>query len=289
MSEWLAGTKSGQVKVDGITLHFEAMGNPAHPPVILLHGFPEFWYSWRHQMPALADAGFYVIAPDQRGYNQSSKVGPYHAERLAADIVQLQEALGIARSIIVGHDWGAVVAWQVAASYPDRVTRLVTMNGPHPLAYLDACRKNPRQILNSWYFFFFQIPFLPEAALRANGCAALRKLQREMVPEEYMSEQDLERYVSAWSEPGALKACISWYRAMPAQLLRREKFPKHKIAAPTCVIWGLDDHALVPECCDTVDQYVEQVEIHRLPGASHHVHQFDPPKVNQLLLDFLTR
>jgi len=290
MSEWLAGSVSRQVTFDGVTLNYEAMGDTANPPVILLHGFPEFWYSWRYQMPALADAGFYAIAPDQRGYNRSSKQGPFTTKRLVQDVAQFQDALGIKKCTIVGHDWGGAVAWTFAAACPERVERLVVMNGPHPRAYMDACRKGYKQIIKSWYFFFFQLPLIPEWTLRANNFMALHSMFRKLVPPQYMSDADIAHYVDAWGQPGAMTATINWYRGLPQQMFRRRtggaaSLPK--IKAPTCVIWGLDDHALDPSCNDTLDRYVENLVVHNLPGASHSVQMYDPPAVNALLIPFL--
>ena len=288
MSNWLPGSVSGQVAFDGITLNDEVLGNPSDPPVILLHGFPECWYSWRHQMPALADAGFRAIALDQRGYNRSSKQGPFTAKRLAQDMAQFQDALGIKKCAIVGHDWGAVVAWYFAAAYPERVERLVIMNGPHPLAYLDACRRGFKQIFKSWYIFFFQLPLIPERAIRANNYAAMRSMFGKLVPKKYMSDTDIDRYVEAWRQPGAMKAMIGWYRTLPRQMLRRNgTFSYPKIKIPTCVIWGTADHALDASCNDTLEKYVEDLKIHNLTGASHFVQMHDPPAVNALLIPFL--
>jgi len=290
MSEWLAGSVSGQVTFDGVTLKYEAMGDPTNPPAILLHGFPEFWYSWRYQMPALADAGFYAIAPDQRGYNRSSKQGPFTTKRLVQDVAQFQDALGIKRCAIVGHDWGGAVAWTFAAACPERVERLVVMNGPHPRAYMDACRKGFKQIFKSWYFFFFQLPLIPEWTLRANNYMALRSMFRKLVPPQYMSDTDIDRYVGAWRQPGAMTATINWYRGLPQQMFRSRaggSASLPKIKAPTCVIWGMDDHALDPSCNDTLDKYVENLVVHNLPGASHFVQMYDPPAVNALLIPFL--
>ncbi len=289
MSEWLPGSVSREVSFDGITLHYEEMGDPSGPPVILLHGFPEFWYSWRHQMPALTQAGYRVIVPDQRGYNRSSKVGPYSVERLTLDIRRLQEALGIEQSDIVGHDWGSVVACGFAAYFPQHTRKLVTMNGPHPSAYQDAMKRGLTQFLKSWYMYFFQIPWLPELALRVNNYAQLRKVFGSL-PKQYVNEQDIQRYVDAVSQPGALTAMISWYRALPGQMLRTGgSLPDPMIRVPTCVIWGERDIALDKICNDTLPRYVPDLEVHYLPNSTHWVQMDDPDEVNRLLLVFLNK
>ncbi len=289
MSEWLPGSVSREVSFDGITLHYEEMGDPSGPPVILLHGFPEFWYSWRHQMPALAQAGYRVIAPDQRGYNRSSKEGPYTVERLTLDIRRLQEALGIEQSNIVGHDWGSVVAWGFASYFPQHTRKLVTMNGPHPSAYQDAMKRGLTQLRKSWYMYFFQIPWLPELALSANNYAQLRKVFGSL-PKQYMNEQDIQRYVDAVSQPGALTAMINWYRALPGQMLRTGgSMPDPIIRVPTCVIWGERDIALDKICNETLPKYVPDLELHYLPNSTHWVQLDDPHEVNRLLLAFLNK
>lgn len=288
MSEWLSGSVSRTAAVNGITMHYEEMGNPAGPPVILLHGFPEFWYSWRHQMPALAMAGYRVIAPDQRGYNRTSKNGPFTVETLVGDIRALQEALGIDCCDIVGHDWGAMVAWAFPAYYPQHTRKLAIMNGPHPDAYQDACRSNPIQVLKSWYVFMFQIPGLPEAIWRLGDYKILRKTFGAL-PRQYMSETDIERYIDAMSQPGALTAMINWYRALPAQLRNKAAMPDNTIHVPTCVIWGERDAYLSKACNATLPRYVPDLEIHYLPEGSHWVQMDCPDEVNRLLLEFLAR
>lgn len=289
MSDWIPGSASNEASFDGITLRYEEMGDPGGPPVLLLHGFPEFWYSWRFQMPALAEAGFRVIVPDQRGYNRSSKTGPYSVERLTLDIRRLQACLGIEQSDIVGHDWGSVVAWGFAAYFPQHTRKLVTMNGPHPSAYQDAMKRGFVQLRKSWYIYFFQLPWLPELALRANNYAALRKIFAGL-PRQYMSQTDIERYVDAASQPGALTAMINWYRALPGQMLRTGgSLPDPVIKVPTCVIWGERDFALDKSCNDTLSKYVPDLELNYLADSTHWVQMDDPESVNRLLLDFLGR
>lgn len=287
MSDWLAGTTSFSVRVNGITMQVEEMGPKDGRPIILLHGFPECWYSWRHQMPALAAEGFRVFAPDQRGYNRTSKNGPFDGATLTQDILELQTELGYERTDIVGHDWGAVVAWNFAGQHPQRVEKLVILNGPHPEAYQDALKKGFTQLRKSWYVFLFQIPGLPERLLRAGNFKAVRKIFG-MLPREYMTEQDIERYVEALSQPGALTAMINWYRAIPAQLRNRPKpSPTEYMLVPTCVLWGLRDDALDQSVNDTLPEYVKNLQVHYLPKSTHWVQIDNPPEVNRLMLEFL--
>ncbi|MBI5091216.1 MAG: alpha/beta fold hydrolase [Candidatus Hydrogenedentes bacterium] len=272
------------VQLPGLRMHYAVAGPEAGRPIILLHGFPEFWYSWRFQIPALVQAGFRVYMPDQRGYNLTDKHGPYDVGTLTLDIAQFQDALGIARCPIAGHDWGAVVAWAFAARFPERVEKLVVMNGPHPNAYLDACRRHFAQIRKSWYIYFFQLPWLPERMIRRNDFAVLNRVFRAL----RMSPEDVQRYKAALSQLGALTAMIGWYRAMVRGLVRsRFAAPHARITAPTCVIWGERDVALDRACNETLPHYVDDLRIHYLPNANHWVQMHRPDEVNSLLLSFL--
>jgi pimeloyl-ACP methyl ester carboxylesterase len=284
MNNWLPGIEEHFADLPGLRMHYMSAGPPDGTPVILLHGFPEFWYSWRFQMKALADAGYRAIAPDQRGYNLTEKRKPYNLETLVQDIAHLQDHLGIARSHIIGHDWGGVTAWGFAAMCPERTDKLVTMNGPHPSAYLDACKRS-RQAFRSWYIFYFQIPGLPEWSLRRKNYRALRGVFRGL-PREYMTREDIDRYVEAAAQPGALTAMINWYRGLPKTLLKG-KGALPQINAPTCVIWGERDVALDKACNDTLIQYVPNLVVHYLPEATHWVQIDHPQETNRFMLEFL--
>jgi len=267
-----------------LRMHYAVAGPEQGPPIILLHGFPEFWYSWRFQIPVLAQAGYRVYAPDQRGYNLTDKQGPYDVATLTRDVANFQDVMGIATCPIVGHDWGAVVAWSFAARYPKRVEKLLILNGPHPNAYLDACKHHFRQIRKSWYIYFFQLPWLPERLLRRKDFAALDRVFAAL----RMNSDDIARYKSALAQPGALTAMIGWYRFMVRGMFRnRFKSPVARIGVPTCVIWGERDLALDSTCNDTLCRYVPNLVIHRLPDANHWVQMHRPDAVNALLLAYL--
>jgi len=268
----------------GLHMHYVEAGPLDGTPVILLHGFPEFWYSWRLQIPALAAAGYRVIAPDQRGYNLTDKHGPYDIATLIGDIAHLQDALGLARSHVADHDWGGVVAWAFAAAYPARTAKLAILNAPHPNAFQDAPRRHPRQLLKSWYVYAFQIPRLPEWGLRSSDYYLLR---RGFAQIPNTSAADIARCREAWAQPGALEAMIGWYRALfRATLARRGHQPPLRIASPTLVIWGERDAFLDTGCNDTLPRYVRDLEVRDLP-ASHWVQLDLPDEVNRLLRAFL--
>ncbi len=271
-----------------VRLHYVEAGTG--PLVLLLHGFPEFWYSWRHQIPALQGAGFRVVAPDLRGYNLSDKPGgvpAYRAALLARDVARLIEFCGAEQAVVGGHDWGGAVAWSFAMRYPQRLERLVIMNAPHPARFLPALR-TWRQLRRSWYMFFFQLPWLPERALRARHFVALRRiLRRDPVRPGAFSAEDIERYVEAAAQPGALTASINYYRAAFRRNPRRVRAEPRRIEAPVLVIWGEQDRYLGAELAEPDPAWVPNARVERVPDASHWVQVDRPARVNALLLEFL--
>ncbi len=205
-----------RVQLPNLGLRVAEAGPDTGAPTILLHGFPEFWYGWRHQIGPLAGAGLRVVAPDQRGYGLSDKpegVDAYHLDRLAGDVIALADACGFPKVRLVGHDWGGLVAWWVASHHPERIERLAILNAPHPGIVGDYMRSHPGQMLRSYYVGLFQIPGLPERLLTANRCRALRRALTTTSRPGAFAEADLERYVEAWLQPGAMTAMLNWYRA----------------------------------------------------------------------------
>jgi len=277
-------------EVNGIRLHWVEQG--AGPLVLLLHGFPEFWYEWRHQIPALAAAGFRVVAPDLRGYNLSEKpkgVDSYRAGRVMEDVVQLVRHLGAERAHVAGHDWGGVIAWRLAIRRPEVVDRLAIINAPHP-AIFGRELKHPRQLLRSWYAGFFQIPKLPEASFRARGHALLARVFRESpVRAEAYTDDDIARYIEAASQPGALTAMINYYRAFGRDTARGEGKGDGPgdgmVRRPTLVIWGERDSALNIHNLDGLDACVPDLRVERIPDASHWVPADAPETVSRLLAE----
>ncbi len=224
---------NGQVR-----LHAVAAGPANGPLVILLHGFPEFWYSWRKQIGPLAGAGFRVVAPDQRGYNLSSKppkIADYAAGNLVADVIAIADQFGHDKFCLAGHDWGAAVAWAAALQYPHRLRKLAILNVPHPAVFLHTLRTNPRQMRRSWYMAFFQLPRVPEARFAANnfamGVSALANTSRPGT----FADDDLEQYRKAWANPGTPTAMINWYRAA---FRHRPTLSDSQVHVPTRILWG---------------------------------------------------
>ena len=274
--------------VNGVKLHYVEAGEG--PLVVLLHGFPEFWYSWRHQIPALAAAGFRVLAPDMRGYNLSEKpkgVRHYRTELLIEDVAALVRLAGEERAVIVGHDWGGGIAWGVPMRYPDLVSKLIVLNAPHPLAFQRELR-SPRQLAKSWYMFFFQLPWLPEASFRAGGYRFLeRVLRRDPVQAGAFTEEDIARYKEAIAQPGALTAAINYYRAALRTNPFRAAREVETITAPTLLIWGERDRYLSIRLTEDLDRWVPNIRVERIADASHWVQVDAAERVNDLMIDFL--
>jgi epoxide hydrolase 4 len=273
--------------VNGVRLHYVEAGDG--PLVVLLHGFPEFWYSWHRQIPALAAAGFRVIAVDQRGYNESDKppgVGSYRLDLLTADVAGLIAHADRQKAHIVGHDWGGAVAWAVAMQRPEVVDKLVVLNAPHPAAFFRELR-TPRQLLRSWYVLFFQLPVLPEMFLRRGNYSFLdRALLDEPVRPDAFSAEDVRLYKEALSRPGALTAAINYYRA--ALRYRRDaQRAIRRITAPTLLLWGERDRYLGLALTEGLEPWVPDLRIRTIPDASHWVQNDSPEQVNQALLAFL--
>ena len=275
--------------INGVELHYVTAGSG--PLVVLLHGFPEFWYSWRHQIAPLAESHT-VVAVDQRGYNTSSKptgVGAYALWHLVEDVRALVVHLGYDRATIVGHDWGGVVAWSFAMRHPGMVERLAILNLPHPQLFRKALKTNPRQMLRSWYAGAFQVPRLPEWLMQQNEYAALvGALTNTVKRPNTFSAADLAEYRRAWAQPGALTAMVNWYRAAARY---GGTFYKNLISQcvhmPTLLIWGTNDLALGQELTYGTERYATDLRVRYLNGISHWVQQEAPDEVNAVLVLFV--
>jgi pimeloyl-ACP methyl ester carboxylesterase len=271
-------------KVGGLRLHYAEAGSG--PLVVLLHGFPEFWYTWRHQIRALARAGFRVVAPDMRGYNLSDKprgVRAYRVPLVVEDIAGLIGACGASRATVVGHDWGGLIAWALGMQHPELLDRLVILNSPHPKNMARAIRTR-EQLAKSWYVFFFQLPWLPELALRARGLDALfREFEMDWVTPGPSDETDGHRYAAALRRPGALTATLNYYRALGRSGVGVKR---RTIEAPVLVIWSDRDRYLGRELAEPDRHLVPHARVERI-DASHWVQNEQPERVNALLLDFL--
>jgi epoxide hydrolase 4 len=269
-----------------VTLHIaEAKASDDAPLVVLLHGYPELWYSWRHQLEALAADGIWAVAPDLRGYNESDRpdrVGAYDIEHLAADVAGLVRALGRQHATIVGHDWGGMVAWAVASLHPEIVERLAVLNIPHPRRMLQGFLRLG-QLRKSWYIFFFQIPRLPERAIARGDFAYMRRELRQAG----FDPQEIEQYVAALRIPGALRAALAYYRAAMRRVVTGRIPEMRRIDVPVLVIWGDRDKYLGTELAEPPRDLVPDVTVVHLPDATHWVQHDAADRVSELLVDFV--
>ena len=279
--------ESHMLWVNGLRLHVVTAGPADGPLAVLLHGFPECWYSWRNQIAPLVNAGYRVVVPDQRGYNLSDKppgVESYRIERLTADIRELIRACGRERAVLVAHDWGGAVAWRFAMDYATAVEKLVVMNAPHPAAFARELNTNWRQRLRSWYMLFFQLPWLPEALLSFSPRASAQLFFRGTAVRPAFSDDDLQVMASALAQRGALRAMIDWYRAT---FRYRAARPNQVIQAPTLLIWAEDDIALDKSLTLGLEKRVPNMTVHYIPSCGHWVQNEAPAEVNAHMLAFL--
>ena len=282
----VAGVAFRRVALPEVSLHVAEAGPGTGPPTLLLHGFPEFWYGWRHQIGPLAGAGLRVVVPDQRGYGLSDKpqeIGAYHLDRLASDVLALIDACGLPTVRLVGHDWGGLVAWWVASHHPDRITRLAILNAPHPGIVGAYMRHHPGQWLRSAYVGLFQIPRLPERLLTADRCRALRHALTSTSRPGAFAAADLDRYVEAWLRPGAMTAMLNWYRA----LVRLPRAEPPRVRVPTLVLWGERDTALQSGLAEASLAFCDEGRLKAYPRASHWLAHEEPASVNAELTRFL--
>lgn len=256
---------------------------------LCLHGFPELHYSWRHQMPLLAQLGYRVWAPNMRGYGGTTRPPrkqDYRLETLAADVAALIDASGAKDVTLLGHDWGAIIAWYFAIRQLRPLSRLVIMNVPHPMCARRELKKW-RQLRKSWYMFFFQIPGLPERMLGRDNAAPIARIFRDSaVNKDRFTREEAEPYRAAAARPGALTAMLNYYRAL-FQTRDALQIGDGMVHVPTLVIWGEQDVAIDIHVLDGMEQYVPELTLRRFPDASHWVQQDIPDEVNAVLREWL--
>jgi epoxide hydrolase 4 len=277
-------------------VHLRAAVAGEGPLLVMLHGFPESWYSWRHQLRALS-ASYKCVAPELRGYGESDAprgVKNYTVETLARDVVDLIHHFGRERAVVIGHDWGGAIAWVVSLMHPEVVERLIILNCPHPRMMQRHLRSNFRQMARSWYILFFQLPWLPEFVLHLGNFYLLtRTIRTGAVQREAFTDADLAHFRDALSRPYALTAALNYYRALARSGLMSEDSTDHwlarKVQAPTLIIWGEQDIALTKELTYGMDGLLAQpLEIKYISDSGHWVQQEKPELVNRYIHDFLS-
>ncbi|WP_293340633.1 alpha/beta hydrolase [Microcoleus sp. CAWBG58] len=285
MSVLEAAWKHEFIATNGIKLHCVTQGSG--PLMLMLHGFPEFWYSWRHQIPEFA-SDYKVVAVDLRGYNDSDKPkhkSAYVMAEFVEDIKGIIQGLGYKSCVLVAHDWGGAIAWSFAYAYPEMVDKLIVMNIPHPAKFAEGLRTR-QQLLKSWYIFLFQLPFLPEFLIKLGDYRAIdRALQGMAVDKSSFTPSDIQAYKDAAAKPGALTATINYYRNIARGFVDRPH--REILEVPTLMIWGENDRALGKELTYATADYVRDFQIHYVPNCSHWVHQEQPQLVNRYIRDFL--
>lgn len=281
-----------RIDVGEVRLAVAEAGEAAGEPVVLLHGFPELSRSWRHQLPALAAAGYHAVAPDLRGYGGSDRpaaVEAYAAPRLVGDIAGLIRALGHESAHVVGHDWGGGLAWGLAGNMPAMVRSLTILNAPVGAVSARLRREDPGQRAKSWYMLLFQFPGVAETWLSADGFANLRQFVFDTAAPGTFPPEERDALIGALSRDAALTAALNYYRANmpPASWLRDPPAPP-EVAVPTMIIWGEADAFMDPLLLERSAATVTgPLRVERLPGVSHWVQQEVPERVNELLVDFL--
>jgi epoxide hydrolase 4 len=277
------------IETNNIRLHCVIQGEG--DLVVLLHGFPEFWYSWRHQIPALAKH-FKVVVPDLRGYNDSDKPeSGYDIDTLTTDVQGLIHSLGYLKAHVVGHDWGGAIAWHFAQKFPNLLDRLAILNAPHPERFRQEFLSNFDQIQRSWYMLAFQVPAIPEWLIQRNLSSFVKNLlQGQSVRKGAFTTQDTEMYQAALEKPGALTAALKYYRSLlsPQTWLTNWGRSPNLITSPTLVLWGEEDQFLSSKLTEGVDKLITApFRLKLVPQCGHWVQQEAPQTVNRELLEFL--
>ncbi|BAY20982.1 alpha/beta hydrolase fold protein [Calothrix sp. NIES-2100] len=273
------------ITTNGVKLHYVTQGEG--PLLLMLHGFPEFWYSWRHQIPEFAQY-FKVVALDLRGYNDSDKPknkSAYVMDEFVKDIQGVIKGLGYEKCVLVGHDWGGAIAWNFAYAHPDMLEKLIILNLPHPAKFAQGLL-TLQQLVRSAYIFFFQLPWLPELLIKSSDYAAIERAFKGMaVDKTTFTQPDIDAYKNAAAKTGAITAALNYYRNALQQRIFKRNWGI--LAVPTLMIWGENDTALGKELTYGTQAYVKDFQIKYIPNCSHWVQQEQPKLVNQYIRDFL--
>lgn len=282
--------------LDGIRLHYVDAGTG--PLMLFVHGFPEFWYAWKHQLDEFS-RDHHAVALDMRGHNLSDKptdAKAYRPKHLVADLRNLIDHLGGRPCIVVAHDWGGAAAWNLAAAHPDCIEKLVIINSPHPVTFARDLRDNPAQIEASRYMLLLRQARAGRLMAENNYARLAAMLSEYTTDKAWLTAETLARYREAWAQPGALDCSLNYYRATPLHPATPEEPgaasleldpAQFKVSVPTLVIWGERDTALLPGLLDGLDELVADLTIKRIPDGSHWVIHEHPDEVNRLIREFI--
>ena len=276
------------IQTNGIHLHTLCAGDPKNPLVVLLHGFPEFWKGWELQVDDLVNAGYYVMVPDQRGYNLSSKplnMGDYRITNMVNDIIGLLDFAKREKAYLAGHDWGAAVAWALAMLRPERFHKVVIVNVPHPVSFKWFYMNDKEQNKKSGYMRRFQIPYFPQRFAAKNNFEDIGKMLAKTALPGVFTVEKLKAYKLAWNDPGTFNCMLNWYRAA---FQRPPKIPSEKIKVeiPVLIIWGAEDRFLKKEMAEHSLKYCVNGKVELIEGATHWVLHEKPEIVNKLMINF---
>lgn len=271
----------------GVLIHVMFAGPKDGPPVVLLHGYPEFWWAWHQQMAHLARAGYRVIVPDQRGYNSSEKprgAEAYRVDLLMADIIALIVRLRYDDVYLAGHDWGGSIAWRIAIEHPERIRKLMIFNAPHPLAWRDAALTAGKQKTINWFRTFFQLPVLPDLAARAGNFRLVVNSLRETSRPGTFSDRELDYYRYAWARNWSMSSMINWYRAAA-------RYPVNVpddslVQVPTRIVWGMQDRYFDTRMAPLSLKYCKHGTLLEVANAGHWLLHEEPELTSRELSEF---
>lgn len=284
--------KHHTVKTNNKSIHYVAKGNPDDPIIVFLHGFPDFWFTWRDQLVEFSSKGYYAVAIDIPGYGESSKIlepGQRRVDILVEDLVKVIQTITKSpekKITLVGHDWGAALSFYLAHDHPNLVEKLVIINGPHPVLFKKMLKSSLKQFLCSWYMMFFGLPYLPEFAFQTYDLYGLKKCFVKADRSQIMSESEMEPWKYIYSQPGALTSTIGIYRDNIGKDDSRYRGDL-RIRQPLMVIWGDSDFALTTDLASGTAKYADNLRLRLIKGAGHFVPLEEPKKVNSCITEFL--
>ncbi|KAL7637217.1 UNVERIFIED_CONTAM: hypothetical protein RMT77_011929 [Armadillidium vulgare] len=276
-----------QLKKQAVKLHYVEKGDRSNPLMLLLHGFPECWLSWRHQLKEFS-TNYWVVAVDMRGYGESDKPKGkknYDINVIVEDIKEMVMELGSSKTVIVGHDWGSVIAWKAVQTYPDLFEKHINLNGPPIEVMMSMLRSSFKQFKMSWYIFFFQCPILPEITSRIKNLAIFSQLMKGQHDSNQQIPKDaIEGFKYYYSKSGAFTPPINYYRCLPTY---NDRAYMKKVIVPTLIIWGDQDTALNIEIPAKSSNLCEDAQIEYIRNTGHFVHEEKPDQVNEVIWKFL--